>query len=49
MLYDETLVTIIISTSKEKTVLAMLLVILEKEGVSIFITLFRALVDDVVV
>ena len=49
VLYGETLVTIVIPTSREKTVLTMLLVVLDEEGVSIFIAPFRALVNDVVV
>ena len=49
MLYSETLITIIIPTSREKTILAMLLVILDEEGISIFITPFQALVNNVVV
>ena len=36
MLYSETLITIVIPTSRGKTVLAMLLVVLDEEGVSIF-------------
>jgi superfamily II DNA helicase RecQ len=48
VLYGETPVTIVIPTGGGKTVLAMLPVVLEKEGVSIFIAPFRALVDDVV-
>ena len=49
VLHGETLVTIVIPTSGGKTMLTMLLVVLEKEGVSIFIVPFRTLVDDVVV
>ncbi|KEF50790.1 uncharacterized protein A1O9_13158 [Exophiala aquamarina CBS 119918] len=48
VLHGETPVTIVIPTGGGKTVLAMLPVVLEKEGVSIFIAPFRALVDDVV-
>ena len=49
VLYSETLITIVIPTSGEKTVLAMLPVVLDEEGVSIFIAPFRALVNNVVV
>ena len=49
VLHSETPVTIVIPTGGGKTMLAMLLVVLEKEGISIFIVPFRALVDDVVV
>ena len=49
VLYSETSITIIISIDGGKTVLAILLVVLDEEGVSIFITPFRALVNDVVV
>lgn len=48
VLAGESPVTIVIPTGGGKTVLAMLPVVLEKEGVSIFIAPFRALVDDVV-
>ena len=49
VLHSETLVTIVIPTSGGKTMLAMLLVVLDEEGVSIFIVPFQALVDNVVV
>ena len=49
VLHSETLVTIIIPTSGGKTMLTMLLVILEEDSISIFIIPFRVLVDNVVV
>ena len=49
VLYGETPITIIIPISGGKIVLTMLPVVLDEEGVSIFIALFRALVNDVVI
>ena len=40
MLYGEISITIVISIGRGKTMLAILLVVLEEEGIFIFITLF---------
>ncbi|KAK5332205.1 hypothetical protein LTR98_011656 [Exophiala xenobiotica] len=46
VLNAETPVTVVLPTGRGKTLLAMLSVVLETRGVSIFIAPFRALVDD---
>jgi superfamily II DNA helicase RecQ len=48
VLHGESPVTIVLPTGGGKTLLAMLPVVLEEEGVTIFIAPFRALVNDVV-
>lgn len=40
--------TIVLPTSGGKTLLAMLPMVLESDGITIFIALFRALIDNMV-
>jgi len=48
VLAAETPVTIVLPTGEGKTLLAILPVLIESQGVTIFIALFRVLVDDTV-